>query len=112
MQQTCPLLWVSTLPTAWTAFRLSILGMSRRGADREQIRRAPIVHAGQMQSDSQSTQAPRMRNSCVLSRFRIPSQAGVVHRKAIQRMVNRVLTSPLLCYVVAEAAGGPAVHDV
>jgi hypothetical protein len=43
-------------PTARTAFRLSILGMSRRGADREQIRRAPIVHAGQMQSDSQSTQ--------------------------------------------------------
>jgi hypothetical protein len=30
-------------PTAWTAFRLSILGMSRRGADREQIRRAPIA---------------------------------------------------------------------
>ena len=27
-------------------------------------------------------------------------------------MVNRVLTSPNLCYAVADAAGGPAVDDV
>ncbi len=27
-------------------------------------------------------------------------------------MVNRVLTSPLLCYCTGDAAGGPAVHDV
>ncbi len=28
------------------------------------------------------------------------------------RLVNRVLTSPLLCYSELDAAGGPAVHDV
>jgi hypothetical protein len=77
--------------------------------------RARTVHTDGMELQRRSCKSnhvERLRNPHFIGITRNLPHSVAIHRKHIKQMVNRVLTSPFLCYPVVDAAGGPAVHDV